>query len=270
MSKAETAIRQLGPWRMAGLAALALALAALILARPFRDGTPPVTPSPLAPGATPTAVAAETEAQAAARRQMVEWQIRDRGVSDAAVLEAMETVPRHLFVPSDSLGEAYADHPLPIGFGQTISQPYVVACMTELLRAQPGDKVLEIGTGSGYQAAILAQMGVKVFTIEIVEALAIEAAARLAGMGYQAVSVRHGDGYYGWEEQAPFDAIVVTCAPDHIPQPLVSQLADGGRMVLPVGPPGGYQSLWLVEKVGEEVRTSNQGGVRFVPLTGDH
>lgn len=201
---------------------------------------------------------------------MVESQIKRRGVQDEAVLAAMEAVPRHLFVPADMLPMAYGDHPLPIGHGQTISQPYIVAWMTELLALEPGARVLEVGTGSGYQAAVLGQMGMEVYTIEIVEALATQATERLAVMGYETITVRHGDGYYGWEEHAPFDAILVTCAPDHIPPPLVQQLADGGRMVLPVGPPGGYQSLWLVEKQGDQVKSTEMGGVMFVPLTGEH
>jgi protein-L-isoaspartate(D-aspartate) O-methyltransferase len=261
--------------RVALVAAMVLALGWLLIARPWQTAPSSVIPSPATTSETPaTADVATTsgtdEALASARHQMVETQIRSRGVSDPAVLAAMETVPRHLFVPGDWQQEAYADHPLPIGYGQTISQPYIVAWMTELLGMEAGDRVLEIGTGSGYQAAILGQMGLEVYTIEIVEPLAAQAAGRLAGMGYQNIVVRNADGYYGWEEQAPFGAIIVTCAPDHIPPPLVAQLADGGRMVLPVGPPGGYQSLWLVEKQGEEVRTSNLGGVAFVPLTGEH
>jgi protein-L-isoaspartate(D-aspartate) O-methyltransferase len=247
-----------------------IALAWLLIAHPWQD-RPPATPVPPSSQAgVPATSGVEAEALVNARHQMVETQIRARGVSDPAVLAAVDTVPRHQFVPSESLQDAYADHPLPIGYGQTISQPYIVAWMTELLRLERGDRVLEIGTGSGYQAAILAEMGAEVYTMEIVEPLATQAAARLAEMGYQNATVRNADGYYGWQEHAPFDAIVVTCAPDHIPPPLVNQLADGGRMVLPVGPPGGYQSLWLVEKDGDQVRTSNLGGVRFVPLTGEH
>jgi protein-L-isoaspartate(D-aspartate) O-methyltransferase len=256
--------------RIAILVLLVLALGWLLVARPWQTSPPAATPSPAGTaGAAPTLNVAD-ESLARARHQMVETQIESRGVSDPAVLAAMETVPRHLFVPSDWLDEAYADHPLPIGYGQTISQPYVVAWMTELLALKPGARVLEIGTGSGYQAAILGQMGMEVYTMEIVEPLATQATARLAGMGYENITVRHADGYYGWPEHAPFDGIIVTCAPDHIPPPLVAQLKDGGRMVLPVGPPGGYQSLWLVEKQGEEVHTSNLGGVAFVPLTGEH
>ncbi|MCS7260152.1 MAG: protein-L-isoaspartate(D-aspartate) O-methyltransferase [Anaerolineae bacterium] len=198
---------------------------------------------------------------------MVELQIRARGVKDPRVLAAMEKVPRHEFVPADVLDEAYNDYPLPIGYGQTISQPYIVAVMTELLKLKPGDKALEIGTGSGYQAAILAEITDKVYSIEIIPQLAERARATLDRMGYHSVVTRHGDGYWGWQEHAPFDAIIVTAAPDHVPQPLLQQLADGGRMVIPVGPPGGYQSLWLITREGDEYRNFNWGGVRFVPLT---
>ncbi|MDW8103204.1 MAG: protein-L-isoaspartate(D-aspartate) O-methyltransferase [Anaerolineae bacterium] len=204
------------------------------------------------------------------RRNMVEMQIKARGVKDERVLAAMEKVPRHLFVPQEYLDEAYDDHPLPIGYGQTISQPYIVAYMTELLNLKPGDKVLEIGTGSGYQAAILAEITDKVYTVEIIPELARSAEERLRRLGYDKIKVLNADGYYGWEEHAPYDAIIVTCAPDHIPQPLVQQLKDGGRMVIPVGPPGGFQTLWLVEKVGAEVRTYSMMGVIFVPMLGGH
>ncbi|MDX9830798.1 MAG: protein-L-isoaspartate(D-aspartate) O-methyltransferase [Anaerolineae bacterium] len=251
---------------------LAIGLGWLLLDRPWQAPTPAATAPPATSGPSDlhSAVDLSPDSRGQERRQMVESQIKRRGVSDTAVLATMEAVPRHLFVPADMLAVAYGDHPLPIGHGQTISQPYIVAWMTELLALKPGARVLEVGTGSGYQAAILGQMGMEVYTIEIVEALATQATERLAEMGYETITVRHGDGYYGWEEQAPFEAILVTCAPDHIPPPLVQQLADGGRMVLPVGPPGGYQSLWLVEKQGDQVRTTEMGGVMFVPLTGEH
>jgi protein-L-isoaspartate(D-aspartate) O-methyltransferase len=201
---------------------------------------------------------------------MVKYQIRDRGVTDPRVLRAMEHVLRHEFVPDDYVDQAYADHPLPIGHGQTISQPYIVALMTELLDLKETDRVLEIGTGSGYQAAILSEIVADVYTVEIVEPLATEAKERLERLGYNNVHVLYADGYYGWQEHAPYDAIIVTCAPDHIPQPLVQQLADGGSLVIPVGPPGGYQTLWQITKQGQEIKKRNVTGVLFVPLTGEH
>jgi protein-L-isoaspartate(D-aspartate) O-methyltransferase len=205
------------------------------------------------------------------RAEMVEHTIAGRGVNDADVLRAMRTVPRHAFVEDDDLGRAYADHPLPIGYGQTISQPYIVAWMTELLLLEPGDKVLELGTGSGYQAAVLAELGfVEVYSLEIVEPLAAQAAERLTTLGYENLQSRQGDGYYGWEEYAPFDAIIVTAAPDHLPAPLVAQTKIGGRIVIPIGPPGGYQSLWqFVKESDTEIKAYNMGGVRFVPFTGE-
>lgn len=201
------------------------------------------------------------------RRTMVKKQIQDRYISDEAVLAAMERVPRHKFVPGDYQDQAYEDHPLPIGHGQTISQPYIVALMTELIEIEPGDRVLEIGTGSGYQAAVLAEITHDVYTIEIIPELAARARQTFESLGYSQITAKQADGYFGWEEYAPFDAIIVTAAPDHVPQPLVNQLADGGKMVIPIGPPGGYQSLWVLERNGEEVVRRNWGGVRFVPLT---
>jgi len=223
-----------------------------------------------------TAPPAETTAGPAAdhyaeeRANMVKFQLMGRDITDKDVLAAMERVPRHEFVPEEYRSQAYADHPLPIGYGQTISQPYIVALMTQLLELRPTDKVLEIGTGSGYQAAILAELCKEVYTVEIIKELAEQAEKRLKRLGYTNVHVKHGDGYYGWEEHAPFDAIIVTAAPDHIPPPLIAQLKDGGRMVIPVGPPGGYQTLWLVKKEGEKIITRNITGVIFVPLTGGH
>lgn len=202
------------------------------------------------------------------RNRMVVEDIFRRGISDPRVLEAMEKVPRHRFVPEEYLSQAYADHPLPIGHGQTISQPYIVALMTQHLLLKPGEKVLEIGTGSGYQAAILAEITDEVYSVEIIEPLGQEAAATLKELGYN-VHSKIDDGYYGWEEFAPFDAIIVTCAPDHVPQPLTGQLKDGGRLVIPVGPPGFYQTLWLIERQGEQFRAINLGGVRFVPMLGE-
>ncbi|RLC78026.1 MAG: protein-L-isoaspartate O-methyltransferase [Chloroflexi bacterium] len=234
-----------------------------------RVETPQPGPSPSPVKLTPEAVLTP-DPYVEKRKQMVESQIRARGVKDERVLAVMEKVPRHEFVPPEYLSQAYADHPLPIGYGQTISQPYIVAVMTELLRLKPGDKVLEIGTGSGYQAAILAEITDKVYTVEIIPELARSAEERLRRLGYTQVKVKNADGYYGWEEYAPYDAIIVTCAPDHVPRPLIRQLKDGGRLVIPVGPPGGYQSLWLIEKHGEEIKSRNVMGVLFVPMLGEH
>jgi protein-L-isoaspartate(D-aspartate) O-methyltransferase len=206
---------------------------------------------------------------AQARTRMVAEQIRERGITDPRVLAAMSKVPRHRFVPIDYLDEAYADYPLPIGYGQTISQPYIVALMTQYLALKPGEKVLEIGTGSGYQAAILAELTDQVYSVEIIEPLAERAETTLKALGYN-VQIKIADGYYGWPEHAPFDAIIVTCAPDHVPQPLIQQLKDGGRLVIPIGPPGFYQTLWLIEKKGKQIISTNLGGVRFVPMLGEH
>ena len=186
------------------------------------------------------------------------------------VLRAVQTIPRHLFVPEDIRNLAYSDSPLPIGFGQTISAPYMAAWMTEELELEPGDRVLEIGTGSGYQAAVLAELGyVEVYSVEIIPELAERAAATLIELGYQSLHLKQGDGYYGWEEYAPFDAIVVTAAPDHLPSPLVQQLADGGRLLIPIGPPGGYQTMWKFRKEGGQIKAYNLGGVAFVPLVSE-
>lgn len=203
---------------------------------------------------------------AARRLRMVTTQIESRGVSDPCVLEALRRVPRHEFVPASLEDQAYVDHPLPIGHRQTISQPYIVALMTELVRPGPDSKVLEIGTGSGYQAAVLAECAREVYTIEIIAELGREAAARLAGMGYDTVHPRVGDGFDGWPEQAPFDAIVVTAAPERIPQPLLDQLAPGGRLVIPVGV--GYQTLLLVTRTEKGFDRRTIIPVRFVPMTG--
>jgi protein-L-isoaspartate(D-aspartate) O-methyltransferase len=221
--------------------------------------------------AKPTAtVSGASDHRLEERMSMVDGQIRRRGVTDQDVLEAMERVPRHEFVPEEFESMAYADRPLPIGYGQTISQPYIVALMTELLALKSTDRVLEIGTGSGYQAAILGQIVAEVYSVEIIQELANEARDRLARLGYKNVHTMHADGYFGWEDHAPFDAIIVTCAPDHIPQPLVQQLKDQAPLVIPVGPPGGYQTLWKVTRVGNEVKKRNVTGVVFVPLTGEH
>lgn len=202
-----------------------------------------------------------------ARETMVSQQIERRGITDPRVLQAMRSVPRHLFVPSEHRDAAYGDHPLPIGHGQTISQPYIVAFMTAAASLEPEDVVLEVGTGSGYQAAVLAEIVERVYTIEIVEPLAREARGRLEKLGYTNVETKIGDGYAGWAEHAPFDAILVTAAPDHIPEPLVEQLAPGGIMVIPVGSEYGVQSLTLVEKSPDgETTTESLLPVRFVPL----
>jgi protein-L-isoaspartate(D-aspartate) O-methyltransferase len=204
-----------------------------------------------------------------ARLDLVKNNIEGAGIKNEDVLRAMRNVPRHEFVPTEYLDQAYEDHPLPIGYGQTISQPYIVAWMTELLELQPGEKVLEIGTGSGYQAAVLAELGyVDVYSIEIVPELAESAATRLQDLGYTDVQVKQGDGYFGWPEYAPFNAIIVTAAPDHLPAPLADQLAEGGRIVIPIGPPGLYQSLWKFVHEAGELKAYNMGGVAFVPFTG--
>jgi protein-L-isoaspartate(D-aspartate) O-methyltransferase len=200
------------------------------------------------------------------REAMVNTQIERRGVRDTAVLAAMRKVQRHLFVPQDEVSNAYEDRPLPIGYGQTISQPYIVAYMTEIIKPKPGFVVLEIGTGSGYQAAVLSGIVSKVYTIEIVEELGKQAASRLTKLNYKNVEVKTGDGYFGWKEHAPFDAIVVTAAAEHIPPSLIEQLKDGGSMVIPVGSPFMVQQLMLVEKKNGKVRTKSMMAVRFVPF----
>lgn len=207
--------------------------------------------------------------QAAERAEMVREQIMERGVEDQAVLGALLSIPRHRFVPEEYRRHAYADRPLPIGEGQTISQPYIVAFMTGLLELTPDDDVLEVGTGSGYQAAVASLLADTVFTIEIIESLADSAFDRLERLGYANVLAREGDGYYGWPDRAPFEAIVVTAAAGHIPPPLVQQLAPGGRMVIPVGGPFQVQHLVLVEKAADgTVTTRNVLPVQFVPLVG--
>jgi protein-L-isoaspartate(D-aspartate) O-methyltransferase len=226
---------------------------------------PPATPtvSPATPSATPLIADPYLDQ----RELMVQDGIIGWGINDESILAAMRAVPRHEFVPEEYLSQAYENHPLPIGHGQTISQPYIVALMTLEANVNRGDRILEIGTGSGYQAAVLAELVDHVYTIEIVGALVERAEVTLARLGYDNVTVRHGDGYFGWEEQAPFDAILVTAAPDHVPQPLVQQLKIGGSMIIPVGPVGGFQTLWRVTRISQgEVRTENLGGVRFVPL----
>ena len=200
------------------------------------------------------------------RRQMVQEQIEARGVTDPAVLEAMRSVPRHRFAPEHPPRLTYTDRPLPIGHGQTISQPYIVARMTEIVRPAPTDRALEIGTGSGYQAAVLAEVVDSVYTVEIIPALADTARERLRRLGYDNVVVRTGDGFKGWPERAPFDVIVVTAAPERIPPPLKRQLAEGGRMIIPVGPSGRTQRLTLVTKTDGSISTRELTPVRFVPF----
>jgi protein-L-isoaspartate(D-aspartate) O-methyltransferase len=199
---------------------------------------------------------------------MVRQQIEDRGITDDRVLRAMRSVPRHLFVPENLHARAYRDSPLPIGEGQTISQPYIVALMTASLELTPDDSVLEIGTGSGYQASVLAEVAGRVFTIEIKEALHRKADRILRSRNPETVHTRLGDGYYGWPEQAPFDAIMITAAVDHIPPPLIGQLKEGGRLILPLGNPFSYQNLVLVTKKDDQTTVKQITGVLFVPLTG--
>jgi protein-L-isoaspartate(D-aspartate) O-methyltransferase len=190
------------------------------------------------------------------------------GITDSEVIEVMGRVPRHEFVPENLEQLAYLNRPLPIGYGQTISQPYIVALMTQELEISKEDKILEIGTGSGYQAAVLAEMGAQVYTIEIIGPLAEQAERRFRDLGYSQIETRHADGYYGWREESPFNAIIVTAAPDHVPPPLLEQLKQGGVMVIPVGPVGGYQELWKIRRTGEnEFERSSLGGVQFVPFT---
>jgi protein-L-isoaspartate(D-aspartate) O-methyltransferase len=273
---------------LAALAAL-LALAAVVLqgaSATEADGPSDLAPAetPLAPTPAETPLAPEAPAPAPEppqwerprfeekrkrRLQMVRDQMAARDVSHPEVLAAMRHVPRHRFVPPHNRELAYADRPLPIGHRQTISQPYIVAKMTELLQVEPGDRVLEIGTGSGYQAAVLSELTPYVYTIEIIEDLAEQAKGRLKELGYRTIRVRQGDGYYGWEEHAPFDAIIVTAAAGHVPPPLMRQLEAGGRMVIPLGRPMEVQRLVLVIKEEDgEVRTRTISAVRFVPMTG--
>ncbi|HSV87885.1 MAG TPA: protein-L-isoaspartate(D-aspartate) O-methyltransferase [Bacteroidales bacterium] len=199
------------------------------------------------------------------RMQMVELQIKNRGITHQATIEAMQRVPRHLYVPLSQRRMAYADRPLPIGFGQTISQPFIVAFMTQIIDPKPHHRVLEIGTGSGYQAAVLAEIVAKVYTIEIIPELG-RTAERVLSEHYDNVSVKIADGYYGWEEAGPFDAIVVTAASGAIPPPLIEQLKEGGKMIIPVGSPYMVQQLMLVEKRGGRHITRNLMPVRFVPF----
>ncbi len=201
------------------------------------------------------------------RWEMVETQIISRGIRDSRLIRAMLKIPRHKFVPENLRDIAYGDNPLPIGIEQTISQPYIVALMTELLRLNSGEKVLEVGTGSGYQTAILAEMGCEVYTIEILEPLSEKAQQVLKSLGYEYIHYKIGDGYRGWTQFAPFDAIIVTAAPDHMPQPLIEQLKTNGRMIIPVGVQ--YQELLLIKKTDKGTDMKTVTPVRFVPMTGE-
>lgn len=203
------------------------------------------------------------------RREMVEWQLASRDITEARVLEVMRAVPRHLFVPAEFQSRAYNDTPLPIDEGQTISQPYIVGLMTQHLKLSGDEKVLEVGTGSGYQAAVLSPLAESVYSVEIRELLAEKASATLKALGYKNVQVKWGDGYFGWEEHAPFDAIMVTCAANHVPPPLLKQLKEGGRLIIPLGSTLFFQTLTLITKVDGKPKTQQISGVRFVPMTGE-
>jgi len=211
----------------------------------------------------------EEDAESSRRRLMVRQDIAGRGISDPKVLKALRTVPRHRFVPPAYRRQAYADHPLPIGEGQTISQPYVVALMTEALELRGEERVLEIGTGSGYQAAVLSEIVPEVYSIEIIPPLATRSRATLKAAGYEGVQVKTGDGYEGWPEKAPFDAIIITAAANHVPPPLIDQLKVGGRLILPLGQTTHMQILTLVTKEAEKLVVDQMGGVRFVPMVGE-
>lgn len=214
-----------------------------------------------------TASSWQSDPYAAKREEMVRTQLIPRGITSKEVLMAFKKVPRHLFVPQTYLHRAYDDQPLPIGKGQTISQPFIVAYMTEALEIKPGDKVLEIGTGSGYQAAILAEMGADVYTVEVHEELSLAARKVLDRLEYSSVHVKAGDGHSGWSDYAPYDAILVTCAPSRVPPALKEQLKEGGRMIIPVGEPDWVQFLYYLEKRDGKVRQKNVMSVRFVPMT---
>lgn len=242
-------------------AAMRMPVVALLLAL-AASGTPALSEE-----AAATALSGQDATLTEARRRMVEEQIEARGVTDARVLEAMSRVPRHEFVPEEYRSDAYRDTPLPIGLGQTISQPYIVALMTELVQPEPGDRLLEIGTGSGYQAAVAAELVAEVYTIEIIPELAASAADRLDRLGVSNAFVREGDGYLGWPEQGPFDGILVTAGAPDIPEPLIEQLKPGARMVIPVGDPSSVQILQVIEKLpGGEVEVRDIIPVRFVPF----
>jgi protein-L-isoaspartate(D-aspartate) O-methyltransferase len=232
------------------------------------NGRPKKAEAETPPSDITTPYKGEAREYTEARHRMIQRDLAGRDISDKVVLQAMGTIPRHEFVPKDLRDTAYADHPLPIGHQQTISQPYIVALMTQLAGAKKGARALDIGTGSGYQAAVLGEICKEVYSIEIVEPLAKEAKKRLADLGYKNITVRHGDGYQGWPDKAPFDVIIVAAAPDHVPQPLIDQLAKGGKLVIPVGQ--WYQELLLIERDQDGKVHRNRGiGVRFVPMTGE-
>ncbi|GAB6187612.1 protein-L-isoaspartate(D-aspartate) O-methyltransferase [Thermopirellula anaerolimosa] len=260
---------------VSGLAALAVVAIAIFFWRAIDRMSPGREDVEPAEGAAredradaPTASRPTGDDFLALRHAMVEGQLASRDIRDPRVLEAMLRVPRHRFVPQTVLHEAYDDHPLPIGHGQTISQPYIVALMTQAAAPQPESRALDVGTGSGYQAAVLAELCREVYSIEIVEPLAAEAEKRLRELGYANVTVRVGDGYQGWPEKAPFDLIIVAAAPDHVPQPLIDQLAPGGRLVIPVG--DARQELLLIVKDRDgAVRRESIAPVMFVPMTGE-
>ena len=212
---------------------------------------------------------AEDAALIAARQRMIERDLKGRDIRDPKVLEIMGRVPRHLFVEKSLQNTAYADHPLPIGEGQTISQPYIVAWMTQILQIKPGERVLEVGTGSGYQAAVLAELTDRVYTIEIRAGLSQMAAQRLRQLGYEKVKVKYGDGYLGWEENAPFDVVMVTCAANHIPPPLIKQLKENGRLIIPLGSTTYFQTLTLLTKKNRKTDVQHLLGVSYVPMTGE-
>ena len=226
-----------------------------------------VSPPPAGPAHSFAAQISEADF-ARSRDEMIERDLRSRGIKSARVLEAMRLVPRHRFVPEEQRGAAYQDRPLPIGDGQTISQPYVVALMSELLDLKGGEKVLEIGAGSGYQAAVLSRLAEEIYTIEIIPSLAVRAQETLTRLGYGNISVKTGDGFFGWEEKSPFDAILITAAAEKIPEPLWRQLREGGRLVMPLGEPRGNQQLVRVRKVGGRQQIENVTAVVFVPMTG--
>jgi protein-L-isoaspartate(D-aspartate) O-methyltransferase len=253
----------------AAILVIATGLTFWLTAQPPSRNSKPVEPVAAAPAPDAKQPRSEEDERfLKLRRQMVREQLRERDITDTRVLAVMERVPRHLFVPPSQLKYAYNDYPLPIGHDQTISQPYIVALMTQLAQTGPKARALDIGTGSGYQAAVLAELCQQVYSIEIVEPLAKEAKRRLADLGYRNVEVRHGDGYRGWPEHAPFDLIIVAAAPDHVPQPLIEQLAPGGRLVLPVGRL--FQDLLVVEKLADgKTRRQKVIPVAFVPMTGE-